>query len=139
MANKPLHVAPTPCTTCPYRRDTPPGIWHPEEYQKLPLYDGGGGMPYLATFHCHQEGEIGRPTVCRGWLSVHANSPAVRMACFSGLISKEDMATIPYEAEPGLYADGAEACRAGMRGVRRPGKRARQAIGKLKRRKARAK
>jgi hypothetical protein len=136
--SEPLYLAPAPCTTCPYRRDVPAGIWAREEYLKLPGYDRQpfGGVESLATFHCHQEPEIGKPTVCRGWLSVHADSVAVRIARFQGLITKEDMATIPIHAEPNLYSTGADACRAGLKGVRRPGKKARSAIEKLKKRKA---
>lgn len=33
MTLKPPKV---PCGTCPYRRDVPAGIWHGEEYAKLP-------------------------------------------------------------------------------------------------------
>jgi hypothetical protein len=30
----------SPCSSCPYKRDTPPGIWAEHEYEKLPAYDG---------------------------------------------------------------------------------------------------
>lgn len=134
---EPLHMAATPCTTCPYRRDTPTGIWSRDEYEKLPAYDQRdfGGAP-MATFHCHQEPQIGKPTVCRGWLSVHPDCIAVRMAYFSGLITKEMMAEIPVKPDPALYSSGAQACRAGLKGVKRPGKKAKAAIEKLSKRKA---
>lgn len=133
MSREPLHMMPTPCTTCPYRRDVPSGIWAREEYEKLPLYDRrpDGGIGPLMTFHCHQEPQIGKPTVCRGWLSVHLDCHAVRIAYFTGLLTKEQLASIPREIEPGLYRSGREACRAGLKGIRRPGKKARAAIEKL--------
>lgn len=132
MAPGPLHVAPRPCPTCPYARSTPPGIWHPDEYAKLARYDA---MPLsaedLATFHCHQQNVTGRPTVCRGWLGVHADSPAVRLAVTFGRLSAE---VVPFEQDPGLYSSGAEACAAGMAGVDAPDSDAQDAMGKLLRR-----
>ncbi len=123
-----LVCAPTPCNTCPYRRDTPPGIWHMEEYAKLREYDIGGTTPALATFHCHQETISGQPTVCRGWLAVHGDIPAIRLAVLRGQVPPEEVnrpMTVP------LYTSGMEACIAGLKGIRRPGKRARAAIRRL--------
>ena len=60
-----------PCGTCPYRKDTPSGIWAREEYEKLPLYDGDTGEQIMkgatALFMCHQRD--GR--LCGGWLVTH--------------------------------------------------------------------
>lgn len=133
--NKPLFMAPAPCTTCPYRRDTPTGIWDRSEYEKLPAYDNRefGATP-VATFHCHQEKEIGKPTVCRGWLSVHPDCLAVRLARCSGLITREQMAEIPIKPDPALYSSGTQAFREGIKGIKRPGKKARVAIEKLTKR-----
>lgn len=123
--SEPLHVAPLPCTTCPYRRDTPPGIWHPDEYAKLPLYDD---RPILAAFLCHQSTATGKPTICRGWLSVHSESPAVRLALILGTVTPEQVyADVPVK----LYASGTEAATAGMAGVEHPDASARTAIDRL--------
>lgn len=124
----PLLCPPAPCATCPYRRDTPPGIWHPEEYQKLVGYDRGLTIPALAAFHCHQEMVTGKPTVCRGWLAVHGDSPAVRIAVIRGEIPAEE---VDREITVPLYSSGKEACAAGLKGVRRPGKKAREAVENL--------
>lgn len=119
-----LHAAPRPCSTCPYRRDTPPGIWHPDEYAKLPLYDepawDGQQLSHdheLALFHCHQETATHVPTVCRGWLHVHADSVAVRLGIGMGQLTIEQR-----DAEPlvDLYATGAEAAAAGLAGCDNP-------------------
>lgn len=122
-----LRCPPTPCSTCPYRRDTPPGIWDASEYRKLPGYDAGGMA--LATFHCHQERATGVPTVCRGWLAVHGfDSIAIRLAVARGVIETEQVeAPCPVP----LYGSGAEACAAGLAGVRRPCAKARRAIRRL--------
>lgn len=124
---EPLTVLPQACNTCPYRKDTPPGIWDTSEYLKLPAYDDRNRMD-LGVFHCHNQaqGEVG--TVCRGWLSVHGDGLVVRLAVITGLIRPGD---VPYDVEPGLYPSGAAACRAGLAGVPRPSKAARKEINKL--------
>jgi len=124
----PLVCPPTACSTCPYRRDTPPGIWHPEEYAKLPSYDPGALVPALAAFHCHQEMVTGKPTVCRGWLAVHGDIPAVRISVIQGQIPPEE---VDRPVAVALYASGREACAAGLKGCQRPGKKARAAAERL--------
>jgi hypothetical protein len=137
MSAEPLLCPPSPCNTCPFRRDTPPGIWAEEEYRKLPAYDPDPSrlIPELAVFHCHQENATGVPTVCRGWLACFGwDIVAVRLAVFRGAIPAEEVeAPCPVP----LYNSGAEACKAGMAGVRRPGRKARQLAAKLTRRFAR--
>lgn len=124
-----LHVAPRACSTCPYRKDTPPGIWHPEEYEKLRTYDEQPGeMPRLAVFHCHQENATGVSTVCRGWLSTHRDSVAVRFGCVTGQL---DVHEIPQKPEPLYYASGTEACEAGLAGVAAPSQEAQKEMRKL--------
>ena len=129
-----LHVDPKPCSTCPYRKDVPPGIWAEEEYQKLRGYDDGAQPLALATFLCHQSTITDRETVCRGWLSVHCESVAVRLAEARGEVppgAKYDPVPVP------LYATGNEAADAGLRGVKRPSRKARREIDKLTVRKKR--
>jgi hypothetical protein len=123
-----LHAAPRPCTTCPYRRDTPAGIWHPDEYHKLVAYDDEPGP--FETFHCHQENATGVPTVCRGWLSVHPDSVAVRLAIARGALTVEQRDAPPMVD---LYISGTEARDAGLAGVENPSTAARVAIRRLTR------
>lgn len=140
---KPLRVANVACTSCPYRRDTPSGLWSPEEYVKLKLYDTGylvplkfpgvgecmTEMPVLAVFKCHQSGTTGVPTACRGWLSVHRDHPSVRLAERVGAIKPED---VPTEDESDVYyASGTEACEAGMRDVAKPSPKALRMVARL--------
>lgn len=112
------HILPQPCSTCPYAKATPPGIWHPEEYEKLPRYDereltlDDDVRPLLRPFGCHNRA-VERDTLCRGWLSVHGDSLAVRVLILEGKIKPSD---VPPENEPGLYASGREACDAGLAG-----------------------
>ena len=132
-----LHVAPRPCNTCPYRRSTPPGIWAPDEYAKLPAYDRRPGDVTAegATFHCHQENATGVATVCRGWLGAHPDSFAVRLAVAVGLLDSDDINALP-DVDPTLYASGAEACAAGLAGVEQPSASARDAAERLMRKRA---
>jgi hypothetical protein len=83
----------------------------------------------LAPFHCHRENATGVSTLCRGWVSCHQfESVAVRLACCMGLLDPSQVAA---SCPVPLYANGSEACAAGMAGVERPDKKARVAIAKL--------
>jgi hypothetical protein len=121
-----LNVLPEPCNTCPYRKDTPPGIWHQEEYKKLPRFDDDS---VIAIFMCHNAGpKDNNNTVCRGWLSVHADSISVRLEILRGRITpKQAYAKI----KTSLYATGKQACAAGLKGYKRPSKRAIAAAQKI--------
>ena len=130
-----MHVAKSPCSSCPYRKDVPAGVWHKSEYEKLPAYDDGPqGQKSLivGVFLCHQTPEIkpkvGTDTVCRGWLTVHSEGVAARLAVMNGQITPEQM--YAEVAEP-LYASGAEAAAAGIKGIKRPNKKARKIIDRL--------
>lgn len=126
MTTQPLHVAPRACSTCPYKRSTPSGIWHPDEYAKLAEYDADPGP--LSTFHCHQEQVTGRPTACRGWLTVHRDGVAVRLSIARGLVTVEQRDA---DSLDDLYATGSDAFRAGMRDIARPSRAAIAAQSKL--------
>ena len=124
-----MNVDKNPCTSCPYRRDTPHGVWDATEYAKLPAYDTDESF---ATFLCHHSPFRDGETACRGWLTVHADSIAVRLAMCAGKITPEQRdakVTVP------LFRTGLSAATAGMRGVNRPGRRARQMIAGLLKRK----
>ncbi|WP_354574206.1 DUF6283 family protein [Frigoribacterium sp. UYMn621] len=44
----------SPCASCPFRVNVPSGIWGPEEYEKLPRYDGDMVGQSPKAFACHQ-------------------------------------------------------------------------------------
>ena len=121
MNNKPLNCAPNPCNSCPYRKDTPPGIWAREEYDKLPAWDDK--MSFAGVFHCHNAPDA----VCRGWLEVHQDNLSVRLTTFR--INWDDSNSQPTKVA--LYASGEEARRAGIKGIKRPSLRARLKIGQI--------
>lgn len=109
----------TPCASCPYRKDTPPGVWAASEYRKLPAWDEP--MNFAGVFLCHTANLGGRAAVCRGWLETHERNLGVRMAMMDGTI---DMTGVTGPCGVKLYKSGAEACAAGLRGVPRPSKKA---------------
>ena len=125
-----LAVDKSPCSTCPYRRDVPSGLWHSEEYEKLRKYDDdvGGGVPSLSTFLCHQSNVTGRETACKGWLMVHRDSVAVRLAVIQGKVE------FPECFEPTnvpLFGSGGEAADHGEREIENPGEKAVSAAERL--------
>lgn len=120
-----LRVAKAPCKSCPYRRDVPSGVWAPEEYAKLPPYDGsmgdqimGGG---IALFDCHQQdGKL-----CAGWLGCHGPYNLVALRLTSCPIGPDIMT---YESPIPLWGSGAAAK---AHGTKRPGKDAHRMMDRL--------
>lgn len=116
-----------PCSTCPYAKSTPAGVWHPSEYDNLATYDDPtwdpetGTLdrdPNLAPFACHHS-QLGRDPglLCRGWVSVHRESPAVRLAIACGRLELSDANHVPATE---LYGSGTEAAAAGKRPLGEP-------------------
>lgn len=69
-----------PCGSCPYRQDVPTGVWHADEYAKLPGYEGDTGEQSPGVFMCHQQDG----SVCSGWAHVaDEDTLAVRLAGIS--------------------------------------------------------
>lgn len=124
----PLFAAPLPCVSCPYRVDCPSGLWDASEYAKLSLYDDNEAFN---VFCCHQQNATGVPTVCRGWLTVHAESAAARLAVLRGDVTDEQR--YAPVATP-LHRSGAEAAEAGLAGIDNPSDQALALIDKLVRR-----
>lgn len=108
-------TATAPCSTCPYRRSTPPGIWHPSEYEKLREKDGD---MIGAVYNCH----LDDGTLCRGWLADQKRrgipSIALRLKLILGSREGGSAATRAFEAvdekDPDLYDSIAEMCAANV-------------------------
>lgn len=119
-----------PCGTCPYRRDVPAGIWHAQEYDKLPAYDQD--TPYQPTgmFQCHQHGRGDEQArLCAGWVGCHGDQLlALRLGVAMGRIPAEVFA---YTTLVPLFASGAEAAAHGKAGIARPTRKAVRASAKI--------
>lgn len=119
-----------PCSSCPYRRDVPSGVWHESEYDKLPPYDAEMADQPPAPFFCHQSD--GR--LCAGWVGCHDmdESLGLRIAASVGIISEEDYeAVLDYECSVPLFESGAAAAAHGKSEIKSPGEKARRTIDKL--------
>lgn len=109
-----MNVLRKPCISCPYRKDHPSGVWDKREYEKLRAYDNNEAF---GVFLCHQTNTHGLTTVCRGWLSVHCESVAVRLAVATGKIEPDE----PYrDCGVPLHESGNAAADAGEQKINRP-------------------
>lgn len=132
--NDQLSPRPRPCASCPYRQGVPSGIWHPEEYAKLPRYDADTMDQPAEVFMCHQ----GSGDVCSGWLG-HKTDPTDLLAVRLGLMTgRLHPGCADYTTTVPLFASGAEAAQHGCAQVHSPGARAQAAIDKITRVRARA-
>lgn len=123
----PATCARTPCTSCPYRRDVPSGVWHAEEYLSLLRYDADIPGQCLngaaSAFDCHrQTGKL-----CAGWIGAHG---AENLAALH-LLRSVAPAVWDYKSPVRLFRSGAAAAKHGVRDIVKPGARARALIAKL--------
>lgn len=127
---------PYPCASCPYRKDVPSGVWHEDEYDKLPDYDRPLPFQPPGAFFCHQQ----NGALCSGWVGCHDMSEnlGLRMAASFGLISPDDFdAALDYESPVELFESGAAAAEHGKREIEVPGEHARRTVAKLEARRER--
>lgn len=110
-----------PCVSCPYRKDCPSGVWHESEYEKLRAYDDN---MTLDMFLCHTESE----KLCRGWLSVHSESVAVRLLMMRGKVASAEVYADPPVP---LFGSGNKAADHGQKQIKRPTHHARKMIARL--------
>lgn len=121
----------SPCSSCPYRRTVPSGVWAGEEYDRLAKYDGEIWEQVTAgavtMFMCHQ----GEGDVCSGWLA-HRGDPyemlAVRIALSDGRLSP---LALDYETTVPLFASGAAAAEHGKAAIEHPSPKAEATIDKI--------
>lgn len=125
----PVTPRPRPCASCPYRRAVASGIWHEDEYAKLPRYDDETHAQPTALFLCHSEGVAGTHA-CSGWLG-HSD-PSRLLAVRLGVVSGDvDPSCMDYTTDVELFSSGAEAAEHGRRDILRPSVRAAESIDKI--------
>lgn len=128
--------APRPCTSCPYRRDVPSGVWHAEEYEKLRAYDLDTALQPHGLFQCHQtEIDSDLRRMCAGWVGCHGSELlGLRLALVQGRISGATFqAAVDYRSPVPLFRSGAEAADHGQTDIHRPSIDAAHAIAKISR------
>ena len=124
-----LTVARNPCATCPYRKDVPSGVWASEEYEKLRKYDDQEpSCANMGVFLCHNTPRAGDQVACKGWVMVHADSLAVRVAQIRGQLTAESFT----ETDVPLHESGNAAANFGQKKIKRPTRAARAAMAKLR-------
>lgn len=115
-----------PCATCPYRVGVPSGLWHADEYAKLPRYDGDTAYQQVAAFYCHRDPD----DLCAGW--VGHRDPVELLAIRIGVLREViDPAVLDYRTDVPLFASGAEAEAHGLANLAEPDDAARAAAAKL--------
>lgn len=118
-----------PCSTCPYRRDVPSGLWSAEEYNRLPAYDGDTAeQAYAGAFHlffCHkQTGDL-----CAGWVGCHDMTENLAVRVNDHRVDLD--AVLGYVSPVELFESGAQAAEHGKRDIADPGPAARRRIDQL--------
>lgn len=126
--------AKNPCGSCPYRQDSPSGLWAESEYDKLRSYDRETGFQPPNFFFCHQSTN----RLCAGWVGCHDmdENMALRLASLgvSDSVRPEDVDAIrDYSTDVPLFGSGEEAYQHGMRDYENPGPETDKAIRKIKR------
>jgi hypothetical protein len=113
-----------PCSSCPYRRDVPSGVWAADEYDKLVDYDKPTGEQPFAAFGCHATPEH----YCHGWAVVHSNRG--HQYDLLALRIYAPGVEIPESAVP-LFSSGAEAAEHGKADIEGPSVEAKAVAGRL--------
>lgn len=102
-----------PCGSCPYRRDAPAGLWHPEELSLLIDYDAETWEQPRSLFLCHQEN--GR--ICSGWAGCHPmeHNLGARLALATGHLTAEQYdELLSYSTGVELFGSGHQAAEHGL-------------------------
>ena len=125
----PLTINRAPCQSCPYRRDVPSGIWSTEEYDKIIPFDNETWMQPPRVFLCHQANGC----LCRGWLDTHGSELlALRLACIKGEVDPDAVGKALDEGPAVPVFESAEAAaKHGRRAINRPGRKAREMVSKI--------
>lgn len=120
-------IRPEPCSSCPYRRDVPSGLWAFHEYEKLRDYDLPTPEQPFAVFACHATPEA----YCCGWAVVHSSRDN-EFDLMALRISYRWDQVMPHPNTP-LFASGNEAADHGQRDIDTPTDEAKAAVERLTR------
>lgn len=112
---KEVCVRKNPCSTCPYRKSTPSGVWSEEEYDKLPRYDKETYDQPTNMFFCHSTPD----DLCAGWVAAHDAHEllSLRLSAAAGRLSLD---VFEYSTSVPLHGSGAEAAAYGKLEIENP-------------------
>ena len=106
-----LGPAERPCGSCPYRKDVPSGVWHADEYAKLPKYDLPTPEQPMSLFLCHQQDGH----VCAGWAGCHDTDELFALRLRQPELAPEERQKIhDYVSPVPLFESGQEAAEHGL-------------------------
>ena len=108
----PIKIKSSPCSSCPYRTDVPPGVWAPEEYEKLLAFDRETGCQPQAVFLCHSDPE----KACSGWATCHEGRPGRELLALRIRYPRE---LLPDHGVP-IFSSAKTAALHGLSGVEHP-------------------
>lgn len=97
-------MASTPCNDCPWRKDAPPGHWHPDHFRDIyrTCQDDGVGLMLCHKAAALPPGPKRDGLFCRGWVLVMGGAAiGVRLALLRGIVSTGDLDPAPNG--PDLY------------------------------------
>lgn len=114
-----------PCSACPYRQDSPSGLWAAEEYDKLPPYDAPTGSQPFEIFLCHATPDH----LCHGW-AVVGDWELLALRLYAAYSIHE--VEIPPPVVP-LWSTHTQAADHGRAGIAAPSPRAMRTIHRLTR------
>lgn len=111
----------SPCPTCPYRKDTPKGVWALDHYEVLQSYDGSileqAISGATAVFQCHyNDGNL-----CRGWLDCHGKDNLLALRLRGREALPEDIGPVKHD----VYESGRACLEANIPHMDNPSKAAR--------------
>jgi Family of unknown function (DUF6283) len=113
-----------PCSSCPYRRDVPSGVWAEDTYDQLLPYDEPTAKQPMRLFSCHTTPDH----VCHGWAVCGTKQDHEHdlLALRAWPIEGE----IPEERVP-LFDSHTEAAEHGKRDIEHPSEEAVALVGRL--------
>ena len=80
-----------PCNDCPWRKDAPPGHWHPDHFHSIWRTCQDDGTHIMQCHKSKPESEQILP--CQGWVRVVGDEAiGVRIGLFKGTITREELA-----------------------------------------------
>ena len=119
-----------PCGSCPYRCDSPSGLWSRDHYELLPEFDKPTHEQPMNPFGCHQN----NGHLCAGWVATHDMEQSLGLRTwlsFKQITIEVVDACLNYSTTVPLFKSGQEAMEHGLREFAEPSERTKKIAAKL--------